>query len=56
MKLRKPPAVFHDLASNPEKKVKELIKLYNMRITRNMVMDLMNWMINQKRCNYYRER
>lgn len=29
--LKKHPALFHDLASNPEKKVKELIKLYKMK-------------------------
>ncbi|TQR21830.1 helix-turn-helix domain-containing protein [Psychrobacillus vulpis] len=29
--LRKHPNLFHDLASNPEKKVKELIKLYTMK-------------------------
>lgn len=29
--LKKHPIMFHDLASNPEKKVKELIKLYKMR-------------------------
>ena len=29
--LKKHPAIFHDLASDPEKKVKELIKLYKMK-------------------------
>lgn len=29
--LKKHPAMFHDLTSDPEKKVKELIKLYKMR-------------------------
>lgn len=29
--LKKYPAMFHDLASDPEKKVKELIKLYKIR-------------------------
>lgn len=29
--LRKHPILFHDLASDPEKKVKELIKLYKMK-------------------------
>lgn len=29
--LKKHPALFHDLASDPEKKVKELIKLYKMK-------------------------
>ena len=29
--LKKHPIMFHDLASNPEKKVKELIKLYKMK-------------------------
>lgn len=29
--LKKHPVMFHDLASDPEKKVKELIKLYKMK-------------------------
>lgn len=29
--LKKHPIMFHDLASDPEKKVKELIKLYKMK-------------------------
>jgi len=29
--LKKHPVLFHDLSSNPEKKVKELIKLYKMK-------------------------
>lgn len=29
--LKKHPILFHDLASDPEKKVKELIKLYKMK-------------------------
>lgn len=29
--LKKHPVLFHDLASDPEKKVKELIKLYKMK-------------------------
>lgn len=29
--LKKHPVVFHDLASDPEKKIKELIKLYKMK-------------------------
>jgi transcriptional regulator with XRE-family HTH domain len=29
--LKKYPALFHDLASNPESKVKELIKLYKVK-------------------------
>ncbi|WP_313430894.1 helix-turn-helix domain-containing protein [Siminovitchia terrae] len=29
--LKKHPVMFHDLASDPEKKIKELIKLYKMK-------------------------
>lgn len=29
--LKKNPVLFHDLASNPEQKIKELIKLYKMK-------------------------
>jgi len=29
--IKKSPVLFHDLASDPEKKVKELIKLYKMK-------------------------
>lgn len=29
--LKKHPVLFHDLASDPEKKIKELIKLYKMK-------------------------